>query len=82
MAMQPRTQPITWQAHPTENPFNLPYFVNNGPEGTDENAAPKRKAPTVKGAITLLTPTSLADNGPIVVSRVDVVRVNAQHNAK
>eukprot|EP00600_Ochromonadales_sp_CCMP1393_P011983 CAMPEP_0175007662 /NCGR_PEP_ID=MMETSP0005-20121125/6543_1 /TAXON_ID=420556 /ORGANISM="Ochromonas sp., Strain CCMP1393" /LENGTH=53 /DNA_ID=CAMNT_0016263143 /DNA_START=468 /DNA_END=626 /DNA_ORIENTATION=+ len=41
-----------------------------------------RKAPMVNAAIDFDAPRSVADNGPIDVSKVDVVKVSAHAKAK
>jgi hypothetical protein len=82
IARAPKAEPAIWHAHPKANPPYLPYLRNSGPEGTLETAAPMRNVPMVKGAKISELPVRFAANGPIVVNKVDVVKVNAQHKAK
>lgn len=80
--MTPTMEPHIWKRQPSWKPPDLPYVLNSQPEGTELTAAPMRKTPMVKGDKVDSAPRVSADRGPMVVNRVLVVSVRAQHTAK
>ncbi len=80
--MEPVAEPMHWQMQPTVNPLNRPYSPKSCALGTEDTAAPIRNVPTVNVARLSLAPSDFADKGPIVVSKVEVVSVNAHARAR
>ena len=75
----PSAPPANPRPHPTANPPARPSATKSRLEIRLTPAAPKRKAPIVKGASATDAPMCFTASGAHAVTSVDAVSVHAQH---